>query len=277
VIKKSVIFSFLVLFSAIGYCQINSLKFDSSNKGRLYLYWGWNRGWFTNSDIHFSGDNYDFTLNDVRASDRQSVYSTKFYFGLKTLSIPQYNARIGYFFKNNWDISLGTDHMKYVVNQNQKVQISGFIEGSDSDYDAVYSNDKIEIKEGFLQFEHTDGLNYINADLRHSLGLIKRDRVELRMVEGIGLGLLVPRTNATLLDKERYDEFHLSGYGLSGVLGLNLKFLKNFFIQSELKGGFINMPDVRTSMSAADQASQSFWFSQFNVVFGGSFRLSNQQ
>ena len=37
------------------------------NKGKFYLYWGWNRGAYTDSDIHFKGSDYDFVLHDVKA------------------------------------------------------------------------------------------------------------------------------------------------------------------------------------------------------------------
>jgi hypothetical protein len=52
--------------------------------------------------------------------------------------------------------------------------------------------------------------------------------------EGVGVGLLYPKTNATLLGKERYDDFHVSGYGTSLKAGLNLTFFKHFYIQGEL-------------------------------------------
>ena len=83
---------------------------------------------------------------------------------------------------------------------------------------------------------------------------------------------MIPKTNTTLLNNQRYDEFHLAGYGLSLVGSLNFTFYKHFFIQSELKGGFIHMPDIRTTMHSSDKASQHFFFAQYNVVFG--FRMN---
>lgn len=41
------------------------------------------------------------------------------YFNSGNITIPQYNFRVGYYFKPNWDISFGIDHMKYVLDQNQ--------------------------------------------------------------------------------------------------------------------------------------------------------------
>jgi hypothetical protein len=71
-----------------------------------------------------------------------------------------------------------------------------------------------------------------------------------------------------LLNKERYDEFHLSGYGVNALVAVNITFFDALFIQSELKGGYINMPDIRTTQFTEDTASQSFFFAQLNLTFG---------
>ena len=76
---------------------------------------------------------------------------------------------------------------------------------------------------------------------------------------------MLPKTNVTLLNKPRHDDFHLSGYGVSSIcIQLNIK--NNYFIQTEAKSGFINMPDIRTTNNLADRASQHFFFIQANLV-----------
>ena len=71
-------------------------------------------------------------------------------------------------------------------------------------------------------------------------------------------------------------DFHLAGYGISAVVAINISFYEIFFIQSELKGGYVSMPDIRTTMDKADRGSQSFLFSQLNIVFGVSFSLGKK-
>ena len=44
---------------------------------RLYFYWGYNRDYFSHSDIHFHGPGYDFTVYDVTARDRPEKFSFK--------------------------------------------------------------------------------------------------------------------------------------------------------------------------------------------------------
>lgn len=265
---------FLLLFTTYtSFCQ-NQPKFEQINrKGDFYFYWGWNRGWYSNSDIKFSGENYNFSLKEVVAKDRQSKFEPAIYFVPTQASIPQYNFRVGYFITNNYNISVGLDHMKYVVTQDQAVKISGNISISGTVYDGVYDNDEIIITDDFLQFEHTDGLNYANFEIRRFDEIFDLDKIKIGLTEGVGAGLLIPRTNTTLLNNEMYDEFHLAGYGINGVVGINISFFKFLFVQSELKGGFINMPDIRTTISESDNASQCFFFSQLNIVFGATINF----
>ena len=263
---------FLLLFftSIFSYSQNKNIE---NRKGKITILWGWNRGWYSNSDIHFTGENYDFTLDNVIAKDRQTKFDPAIYFHPRRITIPQTNLRIGYFIKDNYEISVGDDHMKYVVQQNQEVRIDGQIKNTGTNYDGIYKNDTVKIKDDFLQFEHTDGLNYINLEFRRFDNIFSYKNIELNIAEGIGIGFLLPRTSSSLLNNERYDQFHLSGYGISSVIAINLNY-KRYFIQSELKGGFINMSDVRTTNNSADKASQHFFFSQANFLIGVTFRLN---
>jgi hypothetical protein len=75
------------------------------------------------------------------------------------------------------------------------------------------------------------------------------------------------------MSKERYDAYHLSGFGLSLKGGVNLTLFNHFFVQAELKAGYFTMPNIRTTTSSADSASQDFFFFQRNISFGYIFQL----
>ena len=274
--KVSLITIFL-LISTYSFAQKpENLSIENGRKGKLYFYWGWNGSNYSKSDISFRGKDYSFTLKNVKANDRQSKFSADKFLNPGNATIPQYNFRVGYYFTNNWDVSFGIDHMKYVVEQGSTAQISGTINNSGTEFDGSFFDDDIIIQEGFLEFEHTDGLNFVNVDIRHTNQLIDANKVKFNLTKGFGAGILYPKTNATLLNNERYDAFNVAGYGISAVGGLNITFFKRFFIQSELKGGYINLPNVRTTQSSSDSASQSFFFLQRNIVFGGIFNLTKE-
>jgi hypothetical protein len=273
ILYRLFIFTFLFCLSFYSTAQTTTKPISPYRKGMFSVYWGWNRSHYTKSTLHFTGDDYDFKLHQVIAKDRQSPFDPALYFSPTRMTIPQYNFRIGYFITDRYQISFGADHMKYVVQSNQVVKINGEIQNSGTEYDGIYDNDTIKIRPDFLLFEHTDGLNYENIECRRFEPLFVRKHFSIAFSEGVGVGVLVPRTNTTLLNNARYDEFHLAGYGLDAVVALNLSFFKYFFIQAECKGGFIHMPDIRTTMNPADRASQAFFFSQYNVVFGFNFKI----
>mgnify|MGYP006201583425 CR=1 FL=1 len=252
-------------------------KYTAHNKGKFYVFWGGNREDFSKSDIRFKGKDYDFTLYDVDAHDKPKGFHID-YFNPVRMTIPQTNLRIGYFITDKYNISVGFDHMKYVMHQDIAVDYTGFYPNQGS-FGETLPNGQILLTEDFLTFEHTDGLNYVNTeisrvdDISKWFGIKNTDLFQINMTEGAGGGFLYPKTNTKLLGKERYDEFHVSGYGFSAKAGLNITFLKYFFIQGELKGGYINMKDIRTTQDKADRAEQDFWFFQRILVIGGIFRI----
>ena len=284
---KAIIIYILITFTTNCYSQEKQIgttlienRFKTQKKGKFYFYWGWNKAQYSYSDIRFKGDNYNFSLFDVAAQDRQTAWDPSVYLNPGNMTIPQTVARVGYYFHDNWNLSLGVDHMKYVMVRNQLATIDGYIDlqNSFTQFNGIYDNEQLMISQNFLRFEHTDGLNYINIEISRvdNLGeFFKWDskKVQLNILESIGTGVLYPKTNSTLLSKERYDDFHFSGFGVSLKGGINLTLFDHFFIQAEIKSGYINMSDIRTTTSNADSASQDFLFFQRNISFGYIFQL----
>lgn len=253
-------------------------KYTAHNKGKFYIFWGGNRANYTKSDIRFVGKDYDFTIYDVEAHDKPKGWHID-YINPSRMTIPQTNFRMGYFISDHYNISIGFDHMKYVMYNDRRVHYSGYYPNAGS-YNENPTADELTLAEDFLLFEHTDGLNYVNTEFSRVDDISKlfsktlnTDKLQINLTEGLGGGFIYPKTNTTLLDKERYDQFHVAGFGLSAKAGLNLTFLKYFFIQAELKGGYIEMNDIRTTQSKDDHAEQHFWFLQRTIAFGGIFRI----
>ena len=253
-------------------------KYTAHNKGKFYIFWGGNRANYTKSDIRFVGKGYDFTIYDVEAHDKPKGWHID-YINPSRMTIPQTNFRMGYFISDHYNISIGFDHMKYVMYNDRRVHYSGYYPNAGS-YNENPTADELTLAEDFLLFEHTDGLNYVNTEFSRVDDISKlfsktlnTDKLQINLTEGLGGGFIYPKTNTTLLDKERYDQFHVAGFGLSAKAGLNLTFFKYFFIQAELKGGYIEMNDIRTTQSKDDHAEQHFWFLQRTIAFGGIFRI----
>ena len=255
----------------------NPEKYTAHNKGKFYIFWGGNRESFSKSDIRFKGADYDFTLHNVAAHDKPKGFHID-YFNPARMTIPQTNLRIGYFISDHYNISIGFDHMKYVMYNDRRVSYSGYYPNPGT-YNENPANGELTLDEDFLLFEHTDGLNYVNTEISRVDDISKlfkinnTDKIQVNVTEGIGGGFLYPKTNTKLLGKDRYDEFNIAGYGVSAKVGLNVTFFKYFFIQTELKGGYIEMNNIRTTQDKADSAEQNFWFLQRILTVGGIFRI----
>jgi hypothetical protein len=252
-------------------------KYTSHNKGKFFVSWGGNRDVYSKSTVNFRGSNYNFTIADMVSHDKPKGWHIDYINPLQ-MTIPQTNLRIGYFINDHYSIAVGVDHMKYVMTTDQIANITGHIDYP-LPFSGLYNNTPTVMSEAFLMYEHTDGLNYVNTEFsRHDdissiFKIENTDKIQVNLTEGVGFGLLYPKTNTTLLEKQRHDDFHISGFGASLKAGLNITLLKHFYIQGELKSGYINMPDIRTTQSTEDRASQHFLFFEKIIAFGGVFKI----
>ncbi|WLD22545.1 hypothetical protein NU10_07295 [Flavobacterium dauae] len=278
IVQKLFILGGLSLLSLNTYSQeVTTNPYTSGNKGKIFIYWGANRGYYSNSDIHFKGNDYNFTVHNAKAHDKPKGWHVD-YINPTRMTIPQTNFRIGYYFTDKYSLSFGFDHMKYVLTQNQEAYVSGSYPNKGS-YGEVLENGNTKITEDFLKFEHTDGLNYVNLELARTedisrfVGIYNTDKIQFNALAGIGSGILFPRTNATVLGRERNDEFKVAGFGVSGKIGANVTVFKHFFVQYEAKAGYINILKTPVSNISSEYAKHHFTFLESVFVVGGIFKL----
>ena len=252
-----------------------SSKKSLGEKGTMFVFWGWNRAMFSKSDIHFKGNGYDFVLHNVVAHDRPSDLSWD-YINPGEVSKPQFNFRLGYFIKDNLASVIAQDHMKYVMDQDQTVDFTGHI--LDHTYAAMVQNGQVNLTdEKFLTFEHTDGLNYINLGVEKYKNLYAKENLEILWSYGGGLGLMFPKSNVKIFGNERSDRFHVAGFGADVRTNINFVLWKRLMARVEGKFGYINMPDVKTTLNnKPDKASHDFVFGQINFGIGYVFNIKKK-
>lgn len=251
---------------------------NSGDKGSFFIHWGYNRAWYSWSDIHFNGPDYDFTLRHVVARDRPVSFSAE-YFDPKQLWIPQYNYRAGWFFRDRWSLSIGLDHMKYVVVQDQAVRMDGYVESSRSlNYTTQEGSREVTLARDFLTYEHSDGLNLLSIDLDHydPLWTSLDGRYRLRVYEGVHVGPVIPRSDVRLFGTGINNRFNIAGVGAGAQVGLHFNLWRHFYIRTALKAGWVDLPNVLTTGTDEDHASQHFWFVQHAIVVGAQFRLGQR-
>lgn len=275
----------VVLALVIGcFISLGSYAQDlTAKKGRLYVYWGYNRTLYGNSDIHLKGRGYDYTLYDVKAQDTPEEFSADVYLNPLKFTIPQFNFRVGYYLNEKYSLSIGWDHLKYVLDNNQVARIKGRIEkealedySKENNINSIsfvknYNDETVFLGKDFIKYEHTDGLNYIRLGIdRHDkIAATKKENLVLSVVSSLGFGPVLPWTDFTHLSGKRYtNRLHFSGYAFSYHSGLKAEFLKRFYFQSNVGAGYVHLPWVETKVGKSDSASQKFGYAEWNFVFG---------
>ncbi|MCW7468655.1 hypothetical protein [Leptospira kanakyensis] len=262
-------------------------------KGRWNFQWGYNRSYYTQSDINFRGPGYEYTLKDVNAKDKPESFKAEVYLNPSKFEIPQYNLKISYFFTDRFFLAFGQDHMKYVVTPGQPVKYSGYIDpgviaknqlalspeaaafiylfpGHVQEMAGYHGGDQtISLTPDILKYEHTDGLNYLFLDFGWITPLYtSSDGMSgISLVSTIGAGPVVCRSDVRVLGKGQNNNFHLSGYGVSGYVATRYEFSRTYFLELGGKGGYIDLTDVLTS-GGSNRASQNFGFLEL-VLSGG--------
>ena len=270
--KQIILFALLFVYHLSLKSQEETQPLPVKAKGTFYAGWGYNKDWFSKSDLHFKNttgeynpntgryDNYDFTIYGAKAKDR-----TGFKDILRTdLTIPQYVYRIGYFFnkKQNFGIEINFDHVKYVMIDYQTLHVKGMINGQYIDQDTLIRPDN------FLHFEHTNGANFmmLNFMKRQLLLSSKNQRHQLNAIAKIGAGIVIPKTDVFLFGQEVDNCFHIAGYCAGIETGFRYEAFKHIYLEYTGKGAFSNYTNVLVIGSG--KANHYFWTFENILVLG---------
>ena len=245
----------------------------------FYFYWGYNRASYSTSTLHLKGPSCDFTLYDVKAHDRPTKFTFDDYFSPTEIWIPQYNYRLGYHINHRWAVSLGLDHMKYVVDLNQVVRMSGVINESASPYySGAYLNRAVLLEYDLLNFEHTDGFNLVSLDAEYKRPVYLHPSRHFAVEWMLGAGGMWPvtKTDVRVFGKGINNDFQIPGLAFAGKTGLKFYFFKRLFVMAETKVGYATLPSIRLEQSAATSAAHNFFFWEKTGAIGFNFYLKKR-
>lgn len=277
------IFSILLLsiILPLGLNAQRNRKPYTFEKGNFFGYWGYNRAVYTKSDIYFIGSGYNFHLDGSVAKDNPS-HQFKQYINPTTLTVPQFNARFGYYFKDHYAISLGYDHMKYIFQDRNNVLLNGTIDQSlgTVKFDSVnpilpgtYSNLPINTDRDLFHYENSNGLNYIRAELIRTdlLYKVKKSFILTSNV-GFGAGAILSYNDFTFAGQENTVTISLSGFAISGHAALRFEFWNLLFLRTGVSGGYMNQRHVKTRPDdASAYAQQQYGYLQLDAALGFQF------
>jgi hypothetical protein len=219
----------------------------------FYFSAGTHRAFYSPSDIHLISNahpSFDFVLHHAKADDDGGL---KFNNGA-----PQYSYNFGYRTKNNWGVEFAFDHVKYIMRNSQTLHVTGTINQRNYDVDTVVGPD-------FVQFEHTDGANYAMLNFVKYRELASGKKSSLELTLKAGGGVVVPKTNSTIMNKHFDDEYAISGFVVGLEPGLRYNFLRFLFATTSVKAAYADY----THFLIADGHGNQHWFSvQFNLLVG---------
>lgn len=225
----------------------------------MYVQWGYNRDWFSKSTLQFTnGDKYDFTIHDAVAHDKPDFEN--FWKNPLDITIPQNSMRIGFYLdkKHSSAIEVNFDHAKYVVDD-QRARITGKIYGEEIDMDTL-------VKSPFLHMEHTNGANFLMVNYVKQRSLVDHKKLKLTTIGKIGGGIVIPRSDVTIMGKRLDNKYHVAGYILAAEAGFRLYPLKRWFVELTGKGGFANYMNALTVENGS--VKHHFYFAEVVGLVG---------
>lgn len=250
---------------------------EKVKKGDFYFLWGYTRATYSKSDIHFIDrsntyypetgryHDYDFTIYDATAKDRPDFDAIK---DVINITIPQFVARIGYYFNNKKDfgVEINYDHTKYVVNNYQKVHVKGNFNGDYVDKDTILDPNN------FLHFEHTDGANFWMFNFIKRWKLYEPSKLfNVGYIVKPGAGFVYPRTDVTMFGTRLNNRWHMAGWIVGLETGFRIEFLKYGLIEFTGKGSYADYRKVLVLGPGGGKANHHFFTGQLTLTIGASF------
>lgn len=290
--KKGVILftSALLLMTSFSAFSENENKLDLTQKTQTikplpvvnsrswYVSWGYNKDYWTNSNIHISqpGLGNDFTVNNVRAGDYPGWNTGIFN---KDLMSPQYNIRIGHYLNANhtWGVELSFDHAKYNTDLNQTAIISGMINGQTVNQNAVLTRQYF-----YYALHNGANLLMVNVIRRKPMLDFYRTNLELAAIGKIGGGVMLPHPENTIFGNTvdvgpkswpnyfgwNHGWWQFGGWTAGVEAGFQLLVHHRMYVEFTDKEAYVTLSNIQVYEGTA---SQSMWLNEVIGNLGVTF------
>ena len=283
-LKHSSLFAVLLFMSSCTFASTADLNLTQKNQGTAlsdtssgswYFSWGYNKDYWSNSDIHISqpGLNNKFTVYDVSAGDFPGWNTGIFN---KDLMSPQYNIRIGHFINraHTWGVELSFDHTKYNTDLNQNATLAGVVNGQ-----LVTQNSTLT--KNYFYYALHNGANELMLNLVRREPLIDLPRANMQLVAigKVGAGVMVPHPENTIFGQQsdvgpkawgnyfgwNHGWWQLGGWTAGVEVGGQLVFHKRVYLELTDKEAYTNLSGIQVYQGSA---SQAMWLNEVILSLG---------
>lgn len=272
--------NFIFILAFVGISCSSFAQEEKSISKHVYFGWGYTRAWYSKSSIHFINnsnaynpvtnryDNYDFTIHNATAHDRPDFDAIK---DVINITIPQFVGRLGYSFNKKWAFEINYDHTKYVVDDYQKLHITGRFNDTWVDCDTILSSTNL------LHFEHTDGANFWMFNLVRKWDLLKINKVfGITWMLKPGAGVVVPRTDVTLFGQRLNNNWKLAGWITGVETGARFCFFNRAYVEFVGKAVYADYVNAFVLGRHHGRASHHFFATQLTLTVGYQFFRKNK-
>jgi hypothetical protein len=226
-------------------------KTKAERKGEFYFSWGYNKEWYTHSDVKVSQPslNSNYTLQNVHSHDHIGWDE-----GLLSIpiSIPQYNYRLGYFFnrKKGLAFEINFDHTKHIITDRQYIKLSGVVNGRQMDSVINFSEPN-----GFYYYLN-NGANFLlfNIVKRWNWQENKSGNFKLDALAKAGIGPLIPHVQNSFFGKANDPGFQIGGWNMGVEAGVRATFFKHVFLEFTNKVDYARYSNLKVYEGTAKQA-----------------------
>lgn len=234
-------------------------------KGELYFSWGYNKEWYTNSNVKVNQPslNSNYTLSSVHSHDHigwdQGIFSIP-------ISIPQYNYRLGYFFnkKKGLAFEINFDHTKHIITDGQNIRLSGILNGKQTDSTINFSEGN-----GFYYYLN-NGANFLlfNIVKRWNWSEGKTGNVKIDALGKAGIGPLIPHVQNSLFGKANEPGFQIGGWNMGVEAAIRATFYKYVYLEFSNKLDYARYSNLKVYQGTARQA-----FGTYELVLSLGFTI----
>jgi hypothetical protein len=244
----SLIFVTLLLQGATLFAQEDEKH--TIKRGALYFSWGYNQEWYTNSTVHVQqdelGNSYD--LVHVKGHDHKGW---DYRLLDQELTIPQYNYRLGYYFNEKQDlaIEINFDHTKYIIANDQYVQLKGTLNHLPADETILFSENN-----GFYYFLN-NGANFLLFNLVKRLGIYhtKSNSLAIDLTGKAGIGPVIPHVQNSFFGKANDEHFQIGGWNTGLETALRVTVMRYAFLEFSQKVDYARYSNLKIYKGTAKQ------------------------
>jgi hypothetical protein len=227
-------------------------------KHELYFSWGYNKEWYTRSNVSVSQPSLgnSFTFKSAIGVDHPGWENEQFF--TKALSIPQYNYRLGYTIdrEKGWGVEINFDHTKWLFRDNQMVQLVGKVNGKPYDGQVLFA-DSVAGSDSSSYHYLNNGANFLlfNVVKRWCLWENRKGTIRFDGLAKFGVGPLIPHVQVKYFDQPGNDpHFQLGGWNVGLEADIKATFFQYVFLEYGNKLDYARYSNLKIYQGTGKQA-----------------------